>query len=91
MDIIKEIAKQFPVAAALLIVVVAFLKFMQRMMDGHEKTTDKFADTVKGIHDETVEERKETRQVIDKNTTVMTETAFITKEMAKVIERQNNK
>ena len=91
MDVVKEIAKQVPVGAALIIVVALFVKFMQRMLDGHEKTTDKFADTVKDIHNENVQERKETREVIEKNTTVMTETAFVTKEMAKIIDRQNNK
>ncbi len=57
-----------PALAAMVVIVILFLKFLKQMLELHAKRTDEFIAAIQDMHKESLVAREQSRAVIEHNT-----------------------
>lgn len=57
-----------PALAAMVVIVLLFLKFLKQMLDSHAQRTDEFIAAIQDMHKESIAAREQSRLVIERNT-----------------------
>lgn len=70
-DVLKSMAAQSPGVVALVIVVLAFIKYTSKMSEQHGNRTNEFIAMVQNLNQENKEARQHSREVIEKNTAAL--------------------
>jgi hypothetical protein len=68
MELLNRSLEHAPALAAMVVIVVAFLKFTKALLASHATRTDEFISTVKQINQDNKDDRREHRDTLRDNT-----------------------